>query len=505
MNRNLLYWIWLAEAAGPESDLPMRLYNETHNVETIYKMGKDAYLKCGFLKDSQIAALCDKDLFHAEHIYKACSSAEIGILTLDSFLYPERLRRIQCPPAVLYYRGNMPNFHQNLSIAVVGTRSMTDMGRIAGYRIAYELAVAGAVVVSGMALGIDGIAQIAALDAGGVSVAVLGSAIDRCYPAEHKPLYDRLMKKGLILSEYPPNADTRPWHFPQRNRIISGLCHGTVVVEGGIKSGALITAQCAFSQGRDLFAVPGNANDPASMGTNNLLKAGAFPVTTATDVLVHYEKIYKLDTENLTNPAYFRNYDDTLKYGAERIAQRVEEQNSRNNASSSVPPPQPAANTEPPPSFHLTLQGAPLDMTAREEPLPIPAPDDSQVQYPSDAFPVAASQTDGIGQTVHPETESERFMTKEELIQTYRITTAENLMGKSEPPPKNAEPLTTATPVIPASTREKEVLLMIEENKTFDEMCQSGIPVPELLSTLTMLELSSRITPLPGGLYTLKQ
>lgn len=333
--KTTLYWIWLAEACGPESALPVQLWSRVRDIEAIYTMTHDDYAALKGIRESQITALCDKDLYRAKRIEEACARHNIGILPLNAPLYPDRLRKIHCPPAVLYYRGYLPDFNGRLSIAIVGTRGMTDEGRRSGYRVSYELSVAGAIIVSGMALGVDGIAQKAALDAEGCSIAVLGTAIDRCYPQEHQPLYDRLLLNGGIISEYAPGCDTHPWHFPQRNRIISGLCQGTLVVEAGQKSGALITAETAHLQGRTVFAMPGPPSDPAHVGTNNLLKAGAVPVTCATDILTHYAPLYDatIFPENIGIPLLFENYDDTLKYGAERIARRRDEQGYR------IPPP----------------------------------------------------------------------------------------------------------------------------------------------------------------------
>jgi DNA processing protein len=171
------------------------------------------------------------------------------------------------------------------AVAVVGARSCSSYGRSVARSLARELAASGLVVVSGMARGIDGEAHRGALDAGGVTVAVLGCGIDRNYPAAHAELARRICERGLVVSEYEPGIEPVPWRFPARNRIIAGLCRATVVVEARERSGALITADFALEEGRDVLAVPGEITSALSDGTNALLKLGAGPVTCAGDVL----------------------------------------------------------------------------------------------------------------------------------------------------------------------------------------------------------------------------
>ena len=240
-----LYWIWLSEALGPASDCFLDLLQQFKTAEGIYRAERDELEDITKLRPSVITSLLDKNLAQAQRILDRCESRGIGILPFSDALFPDRLRRIHRPPVLLYYRGFLPDFPNRLAIAVVGTRGMTEEGRKNGYRIAYELAIAGAVVVSGMAIGIDGIAHVGALDAGGTTVAVLGSAIDYPYPLEHRPIYEKLIRQGGVISEYPPGMRTQRWHFPQRNRIIAGLCQGTLIVEAGENSGALITAKDA--------------------------------------------------------------------------------------------------------------------------------------------------------------------------------------------------------------------------------------------------------------------
>jgi DNA processing protein len=200
--------------------------------------------------------------------------------------FPELLRAIHDPPPRLFLRGaGAPELLAAPAVAVVGARACSSYGRSVTRALSRELAAAGLVVVSGMARGVDGEAHRGALECGGATVAVLGCGIDRDYPAAHGELARRICEHGLVVSEYEPGVEPAPWRFPARNRIIAGLCQATVVVEARERSGALITADFALEEGRDVLAVPGEITSTLSAGTNALLRLGATPVTCAADVL----------------------------------------------------------------------------------------------------------------------------------------------------------------------------------------------------------------------------
>jgi DNA processing protein len=200
--------------------------------------------------------------------------------------YPPLLAAIPDPPAVLWLRGDAePEMLARPAVAVVGARACSSYGRAVARSLGRELAAAGLVVVSGLARGIDAEAHRGALDAGGATVAVLGCGIDRDYPAAHGELAARIADAGLIVSEYEPGVEPAPWRFPARNRIIAGLSRATVVVEARERSGALITADFALEDGREVMAVPGEITSAVSAGSNALLRLGATPVTAAADVL----------------------------------------------------------------------------------------------------------------------------------------------------------------------------------------------------------------------------
>ena len=200
--------------------------------------------------------------------------------------YPENLRHIASPPKKLFVRGNILPEDQT-AIAIVGSRKPTPYGQKAAYDLAAQLAELGVTIISGLAFGIDIEAHKGALDAGGRTIAVLGTGVDdsSIYPHTHKPLADKIMQNGALVSEFEPGTPALPHHFPQRNRIISGLSLGTIVVEAAEKSGSLITANFALEQGREVFAVPGLIYSLLSTGTNKLIQQGAKLISEANDVL----------------------------------------------------------------------------------------------------------------------------------------------------------------------------------------------------------------------------
>ena len=206
--------------------------------------------------------------------------------------YPALLGAIHDPPPALFVRGSGEDASLTRpAVAVVGARACSAYGRSVARSLSRELAAAGLVVVSGMARGIDSEAHRGALESGGTTVAVLGCGIDLDYPAAHAELARRIREQGLIVSEYEPGVEPAPWRFPARNRIIAGLCSATLVVEARERSGALITADFALEEGRDVLAVPGEITSSLSAGTNALLRLGAVPVTCAGDVLELFDLV----------------------------------------------------------------------------------------------------------------------------------------------------------------------------------------------------------------------
>jgi DNA processing protein len=209
---------------------------------------------------------------------------KINRIAPDKHKYLQIIENIAKPPKLLFYRGILPE-GRCLSVAIVGTRKPTPYGREVAHRLAYELARKGVVIISGLALGIDSIAHRATLEAGGITIAVLGNSVDYIYPASHKSLGEQIIQEGgAILSEYEPPMLARNFHFLARNRIISGLADAVIIVEAAARSGTLNTAAHTIEQGKELFAVPGNITSPLSAGCNALIKQGAHPATSAQDI-----------------------------------------------------------------------------------------------------------------------------------------------------------------------------------------------------------------------------
>ncbi len=255
------------------------------SVPAIFKTKTQELLRVEGLTSARIKEMRSEDLFKkAEIEIKKALDGGVEIITFFDERYPAMLKEIYAPPMLLYVKGRLPK-ETSTNIAIVGSRIASLYGQRMAKLISKELAEAGLVVVSGLAIGIDTAAHQGALAGDGVTVAVLGGGINKLYPAENKKLADEILNKGAIISEYPMDMSPEPGYFPVRNRIVSGLSRAVLVVEAKDKSGALITADIALEQGRDVFAVPGNVDSARSQGTNNLLKQGAKLVTSAKDIL----------------------------------------------------------------------------------------------------------------------------------------------------------------------------------------------------------------------------
>lgn len=281
----LKYWLWLTTLPGLTNRSRWLLLDHFRSPEEIYYAEPEQLRLVAGMSSAQAALLEDKKLSRAEEILTRCAEKEIFLLTVQDAAYPSRLRNIYDAPIVLYGKGAMPLFDEEAAIAVVGTRKCSPYGIHCAEEIGYEMAKQGALVVSGMARGIDAAALKGALRAGGFTAAVLGGGVDVIYPPENRRLYEDIAATGVLLSEYPPGTAPEAWHFPERNRIMSGLSVAALVVEAPEKSGALITANTALEQGREVFAVPGPIDSPFSRGCNRLIREGAGLVMDGWDVL----------------------------------------------------------------------------------------------------------------------------------------------------------------------------------------------------------------------------
>ena len=285
----LKYWLWLTELPGLTNQTRLALLRHFPTPEDVYYADPEEVLLTEGITREQAKLLEDKDCSGADRILADCQRLDLDILTIQDAGYPNRLRNIYDPPCLLYVRGRLPAFDDEASIAVVGTRDCTPYGISSAEKLGYGLAAGGAVVVSGLARGVDSAALRGALRAGGTVTAVLGNGLDVIYPPENQYLYEDVAAAGALVSEYPPGTSPEARHFPVRNRIMSGLCVATLVVEAPARSGALITAGTALEQGRDVFAVPGPIDAPTSVGCNRLIRDGAGLVTDAWDILGEYE------------------------------------------------------------------------------------------------------------------------------------------------------------------------------------------------------------------------
>ena len=283
---NLRYWLGfnLVKGIGPAKLQALIAY--FGDLSDAWRATESQLKKIGFDQRTITSFRDTRSGLDLDRLLAQIQSSGITLITWDSPEYPTYLREIPNSPPLLYMVGRLQEIDQ-FAVAVVGTRRMTTYGRQVTRDIVTGLVSNGVTIVSGLARGIDGVAHQAALDMGGRTIAVLGSGLDCVYPAEHRPLARRIAQsdQGAVISEFGLGVQPEAKNFPPRNRIISGLSLGVVVIEAGERSGASITAKFAVEQGRDVFAVPGNINSPASKGTNRLIQNGAKLVATADDIL----------------------------------------------------------------------------------------------------------------------------------------------------------------------------------------------------------------------------
>jgi DNA processing protein len=298
------YWVGFNLVKGIGSVRLQGLLSYFGSLEIAWQAPRDALEQAGLsskVAGNLIEMRGDVDL---EGIIERILAKGIQILTWESDGYPRRLREVDQPPPVLYVRGDLLP-EDEWAVAIVGTRRVTAYGRQMAEELAGYLASNGVTVVSGLARGVDGFAHKAALSAGGRTIAVLGSGVDRIYPPEHRHLAEEISIQGAVISDYAPGTPPEGSNFPPRNRIISGLSLAVIVVEAGNSSGALITARFAADQGRDVFAVPGNVHAPQSIGTNQLIRDGARPLLQPQDVLeaLNLQQIQEYRTARQVIPA----------------------------------------------------------------------------------------------------------------------------------------------------------------------------------------------------------
>ena len=455
---SFLKWIWLAEKCGAGSSEVLRLVEKIGSIEDIYAADYDAYSEIG-VSERLCEDLCDKNTDKAQKIINYCQMANVGILTYESYDYPASLRSLKNPPAVLYYIGKLPDFNRSLCISIVGTRKMSEYGMHAAYKIAYEVASSGAVVVSGMALGIDGIASCAAIAAKGKTVAVLGCGIDIAYPKEHKKLREIIRQNGAVMTEYAPGTEPRGMNFPIRNRIISGLSQGTVVVDADKNSGSMITAKNAILQGRDVYAVPANIDSENSSGTNSLIRDGAQAVLCGNDIIRNYMYIYRdrLNVMKMVNSEKHSDFDPDVVRNM-GIAVRV----------------MPA---EP--------KGDKLDALARAE--------------RGKRTPQAQSENNG-------EAEMPKFKTEMPKKPEKKPEKTTEIPDESFKTSQNKQGDDSAKILEKLSEKQRKIFdeMPLDRAVTVDYLTKTGFALGEVISALTVLEIKGLVSSLPGALYIRK-
>ena len=314
--QSLRYWVGFNRAKGIGPTRLRALIDHCGDIESAWKASPQSWQAAGLDQRSIASLLATRNTCDLDAELRAIERTGARVITIDDVEYPPLLREIHDPPPVLYIKGHLTEADK-WAIAVVGTRRATAYGKTMAQTIAGPLARQGMTIVSGLARGIDTVAHQAALEAGGRTLAIMANGIDRVYPPENHQLADAIMAHGALLTELPLGARPESGHFAPRNRIISGLCLGTVVIEAAERSGALMTANQALDQGRDVFAVPGNALSPVSKGTNSLIQAGARMVTGAQDILseLNLEQVaikeqvatIQLSPENETEAAILRH------------------------------------------------------------------------------------------------------------------------------------------------------------------------------------------------------
>lgn len=283
-----LWYLWLSSIPGIGVVKTKRLMDAFGNGERIYRADLNVLMKTGGISENdagRIKACSNKEFFKENviEVLRKCDDIGASYICCRDERFPKKLKEIYDTPSGLFFRGSLPDMKRPC-VAIVGARDCSSYGKAAADYFARELSQKGIQIISGMARGIDSIAHEAALDACGDTFAVMGCGIDICYPASGIELYENIISRGGVISEYPVGVKASAVNFPMRNRIISGICDAVIVVEARVKSGSLITADLALEQGREVMAVPGRITDKLSFGCNELIKNGAVPVTDISDV-----------------------------------------------------------------------------------------------------------------------------------------------------------------------------------------------------------------------------
>lgn len=318
---NLLYWIWLTSLYRMTPSKISRIMKRFSSPKEVYETAAEEIEAVKDISTGMANILTNKSLERAEQIIEQSEECGAQIITIEDENYPAPFKSMEVPPYVLYMKGKQIDWDSYRGITIIGTRRCTQYGLDAARFFAETLTQAGLTVVSGMADGIDGAAAEAAMDAGGDTIAVLGSGINVIYPKNHVELYNRIAEEGVIISEFAPGSKPYPQNFPLRNRLMSALGEASVVVEAPHRSGALITASHALSMGRVVYAVPGSIFSDKSVGVNELIRDGAQPVSHPSEILfdfgLDFEEAEKTPASNYATKEIYASAADMKKRQAE--------------------------------------------------------------------------------------------------------------------------------------------------------------------------------------------
>ncbi|MEI6066388.1 MAG: DNA-processing protein DprA [Methylococcaceae bacterium] len=291
-DNDLKYWLALLRTPGVGCRTFLGLL-QTHTPAQLFAESTSALSALG-LKSAIIQSIKNPDWTLIDYDLSWVRQKNNAVITFNDASYPAQLKEIADPPPLLFVRGN-PDLLSYPQIAIVGSRNPSSLGEETAFNFAKTLSRHGFVITSGLALGIDAASHRGALNAKGYTVAVTGTGLDRIYPARHKELATEIVNTGVMISEFPPGTTAKANHFPRRNRIISGLCQGLLVVEAAKQSGSLITARMALEQNREVFAIPGSIHNPLARGCNALIREGAKLVETTQDILEELNQYYQQD------------------------------------------------------------------------------------------------------------------------------------------------------------------------------------------------------------------
>ncbi len=444
---DIIYWVWLADKNGAGSADALKLLEHfPGGAKEIYEATYERLAACKSVNKQFRERLADHDLTRAERTLEFCFMNGIRVIPCTSPNYPRRLHELYNKPLVLYARGMIKDLDERFCVSIVGTRSMSSYGKHMAFTLARQLIAYGAIIISGAAYGVDSAANNTAVFMEEPTVAVLGTGVNVPYPPSNKNMLDWIGENGMVVSEFEPNTPPYGRNFPIRNRIMSGLADAVIVVEGGARSGALITARCACDQGRRVYAVPGNVGAPNSVGPNRLIRDGAKLVTCAEDIIEDFA-----DSFNLKKLERIVSSDKYIRYEYNHsIPVQAENQPISPKQQDALPP----------------MKVPPIKRAADTKRLPdVPAPTDYRKQGERGASKKS-------GEEPKPSARAHDEKEREEILSCLDET-------------------------------QRRVLDAIPDGvaATTDNIAQTGIPTDEVLASLTMLELYSAVEALPGGLY----